>query len=197
MKDRIFFGGNIMLPQVQQIAARVRELRTILDIDADTVAASIGVSREVYDDYENAVIDIPIGKLYSIAGALNVDPTVLLLGDEPRMIDYTIVRGGKGLDVERYAGYKFTSLAYNYIDREMEPMIVTLDPTDAKPQPVTHEGQEFNYVLEGTIAVSLGNREYVLRAGDSIYFNPSIPHGQRAIGGVSKFLTVINENQKR
>lgn len=187
----------VMLPQVEQIAARVRELRAILDIDPDKIAANIDVPREVYDDYESGVADIPVGKLYLIANELGVDPTVLLLGDEPRMVDYTIVRGGNGLAVERYAGYKFTSLAYNYIDREMEPMIVTLDPTDSIADLVTHEGQEFNLVLEGTVAVKLGEREYVLRAGDSIYFNPSIPHGQRAIGKVSKFLTVINENMKR
>ncbi len=186
-----------MLPQVEQIAARVRELRTILEIDADTVAEKIGVTREVYDQYENGSSDIPVGKLYSIANELHVDPTVLLLGDEPRMVDYTLIRGGNGLEVERFAGYKFTSLAYNYIDREMEPMIVTLAPTDETPKLVTHEGQEFNYVLEGTVAVNLGDKEYVLREGDSIYFNPSIPHGQRAIGTVSKFLTVINENMKR
>lgn len=113
------------------------------------------------------------------------------------MVDYTIVRGGNGLAVERYEGYKFTSLAYNYIDREMEPMIVTLDPTDSIADLVTHEGQEFNLVLEGTVAVKLGEREYVLRAETRSTSNPSIPHGQRAIGKVSKFLTVINENLKR
>ena len=45
---------TIMLPQVEQIAARVRELRTILDIEADDVAEKIGVSRETYDEYEDA-----------------------------------------------------------------------------------------------------------------------------------------------
>lgn len=186
-----------MIPQVEQIAARVRELRDILDINADVMAEKIGVSRETYNDYENAKTDIPVGKLYLIASEMGVDPTVLLLGDEPRMVDYTLIRKGNGLEVERYAGYKFTSLAYNYVDREMEPMIVTLDPTDRHHDPVTHTGQEFNMVLEGTVAVTLGEREYILRAGDSIYFNPSIPHSQRAIGSAAKFLTVINENMKR
>ena len=183
-----------MLLQVQQIASRVRELREILDIEAAHVAESIGVTPEEYDDYENAVTDIPIGKLYLIANVLGVDPTVLLIGDSPRMVDYTIVRGGIGISVERYAGYKFSSLAYNYIGRDMEPMIVTLDPKLNKPELVTHNGQEFNYVLEGSVAVILRDKEYVLRAGDSIYFNPTIPHGQRALGnGVARFLTVINE----
>ena len=186
-----------MLPQVEQIAARVRELRTILDVEADDIAAKIGVSREIYDEYEAGTTDIPVGKLYSIAAELHVDPTVLLLGDEPRMVDYTLIRGGNGLAVERYEGYKFTSLAYNYVDREMEPMIVTLSPSDAIPEPVTHTGHEFNYVLEGTVAINLGDKEYILHAGDSMYFNPSIPHGQRAIGAQAKFLTVINEKMKR
>ncbi len=186
-----------MLPQVEQIAARVRELRDILDIDAGVIAEKIGVSREVYDSYENAECDIPVGKLYLIASQLGVDPTVLLLGDEPRMADYTLVRQGNGLDVERYEGYKFSALAYNYIDRDMEPMIVTLDPDGKVPDLVTHRGQEFNLVLEGTVGVQIGDREYILRAGDSIYFNPALPHRQRPIGAVSKFLTVINENMKR
>lgn len=185
-----------MIPQVEQIAARVRELRDILDIDPALIAEKIGVTLETYNDYENARVDIPVGKLYLIATEMGVDPTVLLLGDEPRMIDYTLIRQGNGLEVERYEGYKFTSLAYNYIDREMEPMIVSLDPTDTAHEPVTHAGQEFNMVLEGTVAVSLNGQEHILRAGDSIYFNPAIPHSQRAIGAPARFLTVINENMK-
>ena len=183
-----------MLLQVIEIASRIRELREILGVSAREVAADIGVTPEVYDAYENGHDDIPVGKLYLIANVLNVDPTVLLMGDQPRMADYTIIRQGNGISVERYKGYKFTSLAYNYINREMEPMIVALDPSEYGPELVAHEGQEFNYVLEGIVAVILNDREYILKAGDSIYFNPAISHGQRAVGGApARFLTVINE----
>lgn len=186
-----------MLLQVEQIAARIRELRDILDVDASDVAKTIEVSKETYDDYENGRKDIPIGKLYLIAKALGVDPTVLLAGDEPRMAEYAIVRGGRGIDVERYAGYRFSALAYNYVGREMEPMIVTLDPDDKPAALVAHEGQEFNMVLEGTVEVVIRDKAFVLEPGDSIYFNPTLPHGQRAIGGAkAKFLTVINEIKK-
>lgn len=186
-----------MLPQIKQIADRVRELREILDIDVAEIATHIGVNTEEYMAYENAEDDIPVGKLYLIADELGVDPTVLLVGEAPRMADYTLVRSGRGIHVDRYAGYRFSSLAYNYIHREMEPMIVTLSPTDAIPELVTHEGQEFNYVLSGKVAVTVGRREFVLAEGDSIYFNPSIPHGQRAIDGDAEFLTVINERMSR
>ena len=49
-------------------------------------------------------------------------------------------------------------------------------------------------VLEGTVVVTLGDKEFVLNPGDSIYFNPTIPHGQRCGGDVkARFLTVIAE----
>lgn len=183
-----------MLPQIEEIAARIKELREILNIEAQKIADGISVPLQLYTEYENGETDIPIGKLYLIANILNVDPTVLLMGDAPRMIDYTIVRQGKGIDVERFKGYKFTSLAYNYIDRDMEPMIVTLDPDGKNPELVIHEGQEFNYVLEGTVAVIINGKEYILKTNDSIYFNPQLPHGQRAVGDTqARFLTVINE----
>lgn len=182
----------VLLPE--QIAARVRELREILELEPEDVANRVGVGADIYNKYEAAETDIPIGKLYLIAAALGVDPTVLLMGEDPRMVDYTIVRGGKGIDIQRYAGYKFSSLAYNYIGREMEPMIVTLEPEKVTPELVTHEGQEFNFVLEGRVGVTIRDREFELDAGDSIYFNPGLPHGQRALDGKpAKFLTVINE----
>ena len=182
-----------MVPQVKQIAERIRELRDVLGLSEESVAAKIDVTKETYEGYERGEPDIPIGKLYLIAGALGVDPTVLLVGDTPKMVDYTIVRGGRGVDVERFAGYKITSLASNFINREMEPMLVYLKP-DVRAALVTHDGQEFNYVLKGTVGVTINDREHILEVGDSIYFNPRLPHGQRAVGEKdATFLTIINE----
>lgn len=181
--------GNELL----QVAGRIKELREILEITPNQIAAQINLPLQTYLDYESGAADIPIGVLYAAAAALHVDPTVLLTGDEPRMDEYTITRGGKGVDVERYEGYSFISLAYNYKGREMEPMIVTLGENDTPAELVTHGGQEFNYILEGTVAVVIGNREFRLNAGDSIYFNPRNPHGQKAVDGPARFITIINE----
>lgn len=179
--------------ELQQIASRIRELREILEVTPEQVSGAINLPLETYNNYENATEDIPIGVLYAVANFLNVDPTVLLTGDEPRMIDYTIVRGEKGVSVERFPGYSFISLAYNYKGRDMEPMLVNLLPGENAPELVTHGGQEFNYVLEGTVAVTIGNHEFRLAAGDCIYFNPRNPHGQKAVDAPAKFLTIINE----
>ncbi|WP_101552754.1 helix-turn-helix domain-containing protein [Anaerotruncus massiliensis (ex Togo et al. 2019)] len=182
-----------MNDQIKQIAQRIRELREILDVDAADLAKQVNVSVAEYNQYENAESDIPIGVIYAVAAALNVDPTVLLTGDAPRMSDYTIVRQGRGVSVERYKGYKFSSLAFNYIGRQFDPMVVDLEPMENPPELVVHGGQEFNYVLKGTVQLVIGSREFLLEAGDSAFFNPMTPHGQRAVGGPVKFLTIINE----
>ncbi|MEG1753828.1 MAG: helix-turn-helix transcriptional regulator [Christensenella sp.] len=67
-----------MNEQVVQIAARIRELREILEVPQESVAKKVGISLAEYQRYENAQDDIPIGVLYGVAAELNVDPTELL-----------------------------------------------------------------------------------------------------------------------
>ena len=182
-----------MKEDLKQIPARIKELREILEMDADVVAAGLGITVEEYRKYESGESDIPISMLYEIANILGTDFTVLLTGESPRMNTQTVVRKGEGVKVDRYDGYTFNALAFNYIGRVMEPMIVTLDP-DKDPAPlVMHGGQEFNYILSGKVKVVIGQREYILNEGDSIYFDPRQPHGQSAVDEVSSFLTVIQE----
>jgi Predicted transcriptional regulators len=178
-----------------QISSRIQELRDILGISAREVAEKSGVPYETYLQYEQGKLDIPVSTLSEIAAQLGTDLTVLLTGEAPRMDTHTIVRANKGIDVERLPGYHFQSLAFNFKNREMEPLLVTLNSDDEPAPLVMHGGQEFNYVLEGCVRITIGKKAYDLHAGDCIYFNPRAAHGQVAIGGTAKFLTVINEGK--
>ena len=182
-----------MNSQVLEVARRIKELREIVEMTVDQVAKDLNISAEEYSKYENGELDIPISIIYGVAGILGVDSTVLLTGESPRMNSYTITRKGKGISIERYKEYSFSSLAYNFIGRDMDPMIVDLLPKDRAPELVRHKGQEFNYVLEGKVTVIIDGHKHVLNEGDSIYFDPSVPHGQMAEFGPAKFLTIINE----
>lgn len=182
-----------MKKDLELIPKRIRELREILDIPQTQVANKLHMNVSDYNDYETGKKDIPISTLYEIAEILKTDFTVLLTGDTPRMNSYTVVRKGEGVSVDRYEGYKFESLAFNFMNRTMEPMLVTLESKDVEPPLVIHGGQEFNLVLEGKMKLTIGRNIFELNEGDSIYFDPSLPHGQAAISPVMKFLTVINE----
>lgn len=182
-----------MPESMNEIAERVRETREACELSLEDTAKALGLSCETYAGYETDGKNIPISILYRMAKLFQVDLTELLTGKSPRLHNYCLVQDGEGVEVERYEGYKFNSLAYNFINKRVEPLLVTVEPEENKKMSlVTHPGQEFNYVLEGRIKVILGGRELELSKGDSLYFDPTIPHGQVAMDNrTAKFLTII------
>ena len=75
----------------------------------------------------------------------------------------------------------------------MEPLQVYLDPSKPQAEPVIHHGQEFNFVIAGKVKITVAQTEYILCAGDSIYFDARLPHGQCAVDGPAEFITLIQE----
>lgn len=182
------------MSEINEIGARLRELREVSDYTVEQLAAELNVDPEVYRKYEQDGRDIPISLIYEVANKFGVDFTEIVTGTPARLDTYHIVRRGEGRVVNRNPEYHFEDLAYRYADKVMQPLLVTLEPTDAPAKLITHSGQEFNLVLEGTVVVVIGDKEFHLKAGDSIYFNPTIPHGQRCGGDVkARFVTVIAE----
>ena len=182
------------MSEINEIGARLRELREASDYTVEQLAAELQVDPAVYRTYEEKGEDIPISLIYEIANKFKVDFAEIVTGAPARLDTYHIVRRGHGRVVNRNPEYHFEDLAYRYADKVMQPLLVTLFPTDKPAGLITHTGQEFNLVLEGTVVVTIGDKEFKLTAGDSIYFNPTIPHGQRC-GGEEKarFVTVIAE----
>jgi transcriptional regulator with XRE-family HTH domain len=175
------------------IPERIKELREILEISVMDMAKDTKLSYETYCKYENGELDIPISALYTIAGRLGVDVTVLLTGEDARMDSAVVCRKGKGVHVERYPGYDYMSYAYNFKNRTMEPLCVLLDSSKAPAAKVSHSGEEFNYVVEGQVKVTVGKTEYLLSAGDTIYFDARLPHTQSAVNGTAQFITIIQK----
>lgn len=181
--------------EMKQIAERIRELREVFEISAEQMAQDVGVSLDVYKEYEHNGENIPISILYRISQKFGVDMSEILTGKPARLTTFAICRRGKGKVIDRFEGYQYESLAHRFASKIMEPLLVTLNPTDAEAALVTHIGQEFNLVLEGSIAITYDDKVHILNAGDAIYFDPTHPHGQRAVGDQkARFLTVIVEN---
>ena len=180
--------------QYKMISERIRELREIFDLSAEEMANETGVSVEAYNEYETSGKNIPISVLYHISQKFGVDLSEILTGEAARISTLQVCRRGKGQTIDRYPGYVFESLSPRFKDKVMEPLLVTLMPGQPEAPLVTHEGQEFNLVLEGEIVITYGDKEYTLSAGDAVYFDPTYPHGQKAIGKEkARFLTVITE----
>jgi len=176
------------------ISERIRELREIFDLSEEEMAKETGVEVSTYKEYEASGKNIPISVLYHISQKFGVDLSEILTGEAARIPTMQVCRRGKGKTIDRYPGYMFESLAPRFKGKIMEPLLVTLLPGQPEAPLVTHEGQEFNLVLEGEIVITYDDKEHELKPGDAVYFDPTHPHGQKAIGTEkARFLTIITE----
>ncbi|MCK9479722.1 MAG: cupin domain-containing protein [Firmicutes bacterium] len=183
-----------MSENIKEISRRLKELREIEGISAQSFAKQLGISVDLYLNYESGETDIPVSFLYDAANRLKVDLTTLLTGQQPKLHIYSLVKKGEGLDVRRSKQYKYKNLAYNFFGKKAEPFLVTVEPTDENA-PISlnsHPGQEMNYVLSGTVEIKIGETVLTLSEGDTVYYNSAYPHGMRAIGEKSAtFLALI------
>lgn len=183
-----------MTEQIKQIAERIKEIREISGISAETLAIRLEVETDLYINYESGDTDIPVGIIFKIAELFNIELSVMLGGDNPKLRIYGIVRNGKGLKLERGKQYRYESLAYNFIHKKAEPFMVTIDPNpeNALLNFNSHPGQEFNYVIKGSMMTIIDGHEIILKEGDSIYFDSGFNHAMKALNNEKvRFLAIV------
>ncbi|NDW19262.1 XRE family transcriptional regulator [Dysgonomonas sp. 216] len=183
-----------MKNELRQIGLRLKGLRDAFDLTPEEFAASCEIPINEYLQYEAGEKDFSISLLKSIASKYNVELSALMFDDEPRMNSYFITRKDKGLAIERVKEYNYESLAAGFNNKKADIFMVTVE---AKPDttPIhisTHEGQEFNMVMEGSMLLRINGKDVILNTGDSIYFDSSMPHGMKALDNKRvRFLAVV------
>ena len=60
--------------------------------------------------------------------------------------------------------------------KDIEPILVTLEPGAATEEDLPHMGEEFGHVLSGSVTLVLGEKSYRVRKGDSFSYKPSMTH---------------------
>ncbi len=190
-----------MEPRIIEIAERIKTLREILEISVEEMAKATDVTVDEYCELEQGKTDFSFTFLFKCAERFGVDIVELLTGENPRLSFYTVVRKDKGLPIKRREGFTYQHLAPLFKNKYAEPFLVTApyrEEEQDKPLHLSyHEGQEFDFVLEGKLKVALeGHIEY-LEAGDAIYYNSGHGHGMIATGGSDcKFLAIVLKDHK-
>ena len=183
-----------MKEDVKEIAARIQVLREIEGISIETLAKKLSFDPAEYAAWEAGEKDFSVGALVEIAGYFNVDLSELLSGKASKLRTFCITRSGEAPEITRRPMYGYWNLAYNFHNKNAEPFLVEAsEKTEGKPIDLnTHPGQEFNYVLEGRLLISISGHEIELGVGDCIYYDSTEPHGMKALGGkAARFLAIV------
>ena len=92
----------------------------------------------------------------------------------------------------RDGAFRFESLDFPAAERRFNSYYAEFLPSKTGTSGRHHHGgAEFIYVLRGTLLLHVGNTEYRLKSGDSVYFDPTVPHGYRRHGSSACHAMVV------
>jgi transcriptional regulator with XRE-family HTH domain len=93
--------------------------------------------------------------------------------------------------------YYFESLGYMIPDRQLDPYYAEFVPLkkNVEVRPHVHPGYEFLYVLEGELEIRHADKAHLLKPGDGVYFDASMPHGYRCGGKISAIALIVTMHQ--
>jgi transcriptional regulator with XRE-family HTH domain len=177
-----------------KLGRKIRQIRNQNKLTLEEVAHRTGFTKSYLSMVESGKKSPPIATLSKIAQALSMDMAAFFERRKPEE-HLTLVRKEERETVVRDGtlfGYRYESIAPAKRPKKMEPFIITLPNKSKEEDRFDHEGEELFYVLKGKVRFYYGDKEYLLKEGDSVYFDSSIPHRGEGIGKNSaKALTVI------
>ncbi len=169
------------------VGSRIRKIRESKSITLEQVAERSGLMLEQVGRIEEDKNLPSLAPLIRIARALGVrlgtflddndslGPVLCRKEDRPESISFSSGTANS------HNYLNFFSLAQSKAGRHMEPFLIDIDSaSDGGYQLSTHEGEEFLYVLEGAIEVTYGKNRFVVRAGESIYYDSIVEHNVHA-----------------
>ena len=170
--------------KLQEMAARIREMREIIGYTTGQMAEKTGVPLEEYERVEAAQHDPTFNFLHQCAIVFGVDINSLLEGHSAHLSGYEVTRAGQGPVTAAETHMTIRNQAAMFKNRLGTPYWVTYT-FDQKllEQPIattTHAGHEFDIVLKGSMKMRVGEHVETLAEGDSIYYKSSTPHGMIA-----------------
>lgn len=166
-----------------KIGNRIRTIRENAKLSILEVAERIKLEESQLLNIEEGECTPSLGVLIKISRALGVRLGTFL--DDEVKEGPVITRNGAAVASESFSStstiknsnLSFFSLASEKSDRHMEPFLVEIKPNiPSNPLASSHEGEEFIYVMKGSIKIEYGKDEYILNEGDSIYIDSIVNH---------------------
>lgn len=162
---------------MKRLGTRVRKRRESLKMQLNEVAKNVGISASALSQIENAKAFPSILTLKSISDALN-STVGELIGESESMNRNPLMKYSEKKFVARNAsGSELYLLSHLDMSKQMDALLVVFDKgSDSSGFFKEHEGQVFCHLLLGEIEFVIEDDPFILKKGDSLYFNSARLH---------------------
>lgn len=159
---------------INEISQKIKALRKQQEMTLKDLSEKSGFSVSFLSQVENGTSSLAIMSLKKIAEALGV-PMIYFFQEHEEHKYLVKEEEHKAFQIEGSTS-EFIRVSGDFPNRTMETMIVIIEPETEHCQSMTHLGEEFIYVIEGVVIVTLDDVECVVKAGDTMHYPSTIPH---------------------
>ncbi len=188
---------NTDAAEMDGVGSRIRQLREERSISVEDLSHLTGFSVDRLKDIESGREKPQLGTVMKLSKALDAAVGRLVSGMGTKL--YSITRKSERKKISRSSSatgkknvYSYMSLAPEVKGRHMEALIVQLEQNEDNALSV-HNGEEFIFVLEGVVNLTIGKDNYDLEPGDSAYYLSTTAHFITAKTGKATILAVLYE----
>ena len=168
------------------VGQRIKKARLERKLTLDMVANETGNSVDFLKQVEAGKLMPPVGALLQLARALNIDSAALLREPEESLKD-RIREYAKRTD-----NYAYETLTPGAENKHLKAFLVKVEAgSEHSGVGYRHEGEEFVYVLSGSIEITVGDHVNLLGQGESLHFNSGIQHNLKNTGDQDTELIVV------
>lgn len=162
-------GSDVPQPA---LGSRLRKMRKSLNLGIVEAAKRAGISPGFLSALELSKANASVATLHRLAATYN--STVLEFFDLPAH-DRRLLQPGQRRVLRTDSGVNIELLSMG--NKLLEPMLFRVPPSAGSDGSYSHVGEEFIYMLKGTLEIWLGELErHLLRAGDSFWFESNVGH---------------------
>jgi len=180
-----------VINSISSIGDRIRILRVSQKRTLQEFADLCGLSKSMISKIENNKTMPSVATLVKIAHNLGSTISSLMENDGWAKAIFTARTDAENKLVPTEKGYSIFPYASDYHDKKMQPFLFVARKGEVKPHLLSHEGEEFIYIIDGEMKMQIGDTQYTLKTGDSMYFNTIQKHGILPISDVVTYLDIF------
>ena len=154
------------------IGKKIKELRLSNDLTLEELASRSELTKGFLSQVERNLTSPSISTLEDILEALGTDLSHFFRQEQEKKIVFHTA----DFFEDEQEDYKIEWIVPNAQKNDMEPILLTLHPGCDSMEMVSHSGEEFGYVLKGSILLVKGNQTYRIMAKETFYIEGTESH---------------------
>ena len=173
-----------------KIGERLKKLRMVNSLTQEELASRADLTKGFISQLENDATSPSIATLKDIIDVFGISMQEFFSEETDQ--DIVFGKDARVQATDDGDSVKVELLVPGAQNREMDPVLVTLEPDGEMDEQPIHEGEEFGYVISGKVQLRLDDKLYTVEKGECFYFASDRRHTVKNVGkGAAKLLWVV------